>query len=76
MFIIAARQTVRCQIKVAPQILRVINVSPNGTLTLEGADGKQRIAHINNCQKCRLSQIITPEGADDPSLPCELCKGH
>ena len=58
------------QIKVGPQILRVINVSPNGTLTLEGADGKRRIAHINNCQKC-----LSPEGADDPSLPCELCKG-
>ena len=35
------------QIKVGSQILRVINVPANGTLTLEGADGKQRIAHIN-----------------------------
>jgi hypothetical protein len=62
-------------VKTARHILRVKEMRPSDVVILEGADGESKAVHVSNCQPCRLPQVITPLGFQDPSLACIKCKG-
>jgi len=66
------------QIKARPNVLRVVDIRPGGTVTLQGKCGSTTEQHVSNLAPCHLPGIdptIDPTVARPPAdHPCEVCR--